>query len=43
MDDATNTLISTMKALDMTTAEAGQIVDEFNYVGNNYAIAEAAI
>ena len=33
VDDATNTLISTMKAFNMTTAEAGQIVDEFNYVG----------
>ena len=37
VDDATNSLISTMKAFNKTTAEAESIVDVANYVGKGIA------
>lgn len=43
IDDATNSLISTMEAFKISTKDAIKVVDEANYVGNNFAITSGAI
>ena len=42
-EDASNSIISTMKAFRMTAEDAESIIDRFNYVGNNFAISSADI
>lgn len=43
IDDATNSLISSMKGFGLTTADASAILDKFNEVGNNFAISSGDI
>lgn len=43
IDDATGSIISTMKAFNMTAEDAAHIVDAFNEVGNNFAITSGGI
>ena len=43
VDDATSSLISTMKAFKMEASDAQKIVDAFNYVGNNYPITSGGV
>jgi len=38
VDDATGSLIATMKAFKKSAADAGHVVDTFNKLGNNYAV-----
>lgn len=40
---ASESIISTMKAFGYSAEEAMKIVDEFNYVGNNFAISSVGI
>ena len=41
--EASNSIISTLKAFEKTKVTAQEIVDLFNYVGNNFAISSAGI
>lgn len=43
MDEATQAIISTMKAFGIEASNAMSIVDKFNEVGNKYAISAAGI
>lgn len=43
VDAATNSLISTMKAFNIEAADAEDILDKLNYVGNNYGITSGGI
>ena len=43
VDEATKSIISTMKAFKIEASDAMSIVDEFNEVGNNFAISSAGI
>lgn len=43
MDEATQSIISTMKAFGIEASNAMSIIDKFNEVGNNYAISAAGI
>jgi TP901 family phage tail tape measure protein len=43
INDATRSIISTMKAFGIEAADAMSIVDKFNEVGNNFAITNAGI
>lgn len=43
IDDATNSLISTIKGFNLTTEDAASILDKFNEVGNNFAISSGDI
>lgn len=43
IDDATQSLISTMQAYGYSTSDAMSIVDKFNEVGNNFAISSGGI
>lgn len=41
--DAASSIISTMKAYDIAADDAQEIVDKFNYVGNNFAISSTGL
>lgn len=41
--DAASSIISTMKAFKISAADAEEIVDKFNYVGNNFAISSTGL
>ena len=43
VDAATSSLISTMKAFNIEAADAEDILDKLNYVGNNYGITSGGI
>lgn len=43
IDEATNSLISTMKGFGLETSDASSILDKFNEVGNNFAITSGDI
>lgn len=43
VDDATTSIISTMKAFGIVADDAMSIVDKFNEVGNNFAISSGGI
>ena len=43
IDDATSSIISTMKAFNIQVDDAMLIVDKFNEVGNNFAISSGGI
>lgn len=43
IDDATNSIISTMHAFGIEADNVMTIVDKFNYVGNNFAITSGGI
>ena len=43
VDTATSSLISTMKAFNIEAADAEDILDKLNYVGNNYGITSGGI
>lgn len=43
VEDATSSIISTMKAFNIQTEDAMLIVDKFNEVGNNFAISSGGI
>lgn len=43
VDEASQSIISTMKAFDIEAENAMTIVDEMNYTGNNFAISSAGI
>lgn len=43
IEDATNSLISTTKAFKLESADAMEVVDKFNYVGNRFAITSGGI
>ena len=43
IDDATNSMISTMKGFGIETENAAAILDKFNEVGNNFAISSGDI
>lgn len=43
IDDATNIIITTMKAFNMEADDAITIVDKLNEIGNNYAISSGAL
>lgn len=43
IDDATNSMISTMKGFGIETENASAILDKFNEVGNNFAISSGDI
>lgn len=43
VDDATNSLISTMKAFNIQAGDAEGILDKLNYVGNNFGITSGGL
>lgn len=43
VDDATNSLISTMKAFSIQAEDAEGILDKLNYVGNNFGITSGGL
>lgn len=43
VDDATQSIISTMKAFDIQSQDASSIIDKFNEVSNNFAITAGRI
>ena len=43
IDEATSSLISTLKGFGLETADASAILDKFNEVGNNFAITSGGI
>lgn len=43
IDEASQSIISTMQAFDIETSNAMSIVDKFNAVGNNFAISSGGI
>lgn len=43
VDDATNSLISTMKAFSIQAGDAEGILDKLNYVGNNFGITSGGL
>lgn len=43
VDEATDSIISTMKAFGLESSDVMGIIDRFNEVGNNFAITSAGI